>query len=314
MLTRLSITALAAALLAVPGLASAQGSPALDAARQELASAPAGSYDESVVIFEVEGDNVVGTLALPETGTPPPVALLLHGFSGNRDELPVTDTEEGVFQRTARLLAERGIASLRIDFRGSGDSDGAWEDTTFTRQITDAMAAIDLLAGHEAVDGDRIGLVGWSQGGLVAAAAAQHPSVASTVLWAPAATPAANFTFLLGPETITEGLAAGDEIVTAELPWGATTNLRGGFFEELFVVNPVAEIAAYDGPLLVIVGSRDTVVFPQPQSGAQFLRYHDGPEELLLLDTDHVWDAFTGPDMVDQMAFWTGAWLGMTMD
>ncbi|MEM7445739.1 MAG: alpha/beta hydrolase, partial [Pseudomonadota bacterium] len=120
--------------------------------------------------------------------------------------------------------------------------------------------------------------------------------------------------FLLGPDAITEGLSAGDEIVMAALPWGAATSLRGPFFEDLFNIDPVAEIAAYDGPLLVIVGSRDTVVFPQPASGNMFLRYHDGPEELLLLDTDHVWDAFTGPDMVDEMAAWTGAWLTMTME
>ncbi|MEM7445554.1 MAG: alpha/beta fold hydrolase, partial [Pseudomonadota bacterium] len=237
---RSPIAAIAATLALIASTAWGQGSPELNDARRDLASAPASAYDENVLIFEVDGENVVGTLALPETDEPPPVALLLHGFSGNRNELPVTDTDEGVFQRTARLLAERGIASLRIDFRGSGDSGGEWEDTTFTGQIADAHAAIELLTEHEAVDGDRIGLVGWSQGGLVAAVAAQHPSVASTVLWAPVAVPAASFTFLLGPDAITEGLSAGDEIVMAALPWGAATSLRGPFFEDLFNIDPVA--------------------------------------------------------------------------
>jgi len=311
---RSTIALLATALVVFSGTAWGQGSPELVAARDSMASAPAGGFDENVVLFEVDGQNLVGTLAMPTTEAPPPVALLLPGFSGLRDELPVTDTDEGVYQRTARMLAERGIASLRIDYRGSGDSDGAWEDTTFTSQITDAMAAVDLLAGYASVDSDRIGVVGWSQGGLVGAAtAARHPSVASTVLWAPVAVASSTFTHLFGPETMIEGLAAGDTVVTATLPWEATTDLRGWFFEDMFVVDPVAEIAGYDGPLLVIVGSRDDTVFPQPQSGELFTRYHDGPEELLLLDTDHVWDAFSGPETVDQMALWTAAWLSMTM-
>lgn len=89
--------------------------------------------------------------------------------------------------------------------------------------------------------------------------------------------------------------------------------MKTGFFEELYSVSPLAEIAGYPGPLLVIVGTRDTVVTPQPAEGQSYLDSHDGPEELLVLDTDHVWDAFTGPDMVDEMALWSLAWFGMTL-
>lgn len=80
---------------------------------------------------------------MPTTDTAVPLVLLFHGFKGERDELPIVNTEEGMYSRTARIFAERGIATLRIEFRGSGESEGKWEDTTFTGQIADAIAALD---------------------------------------------------------------------------------------------------------------------------------------------------------------------------
>lgn len=47
---------------------------------------------------------------------------------------------------TARGFAEQEIASLRIDYRGSRESDGDFSDMRFTRQISDALAAIEYAA------------------------------------------------------------------------------------------------------------------------------------------------------------------------
>ena len=47
---------------------------------------------------------------------------MLHGFTGARNELKPLHVEEDIFARTAQHLSEAGYASLRIDFRGSGES------------------------------------------------------------------------------------------------------------------------------------------------------------------------------------------------
>lgn len=298
--------------LATAGTAWSQASDDLNAARTAL-PAPGHAVVEETISFSVDGQAVIGTLALPEGVDRPPVALMLHGFTGSRHELGVAGTEEGVYSRTARLWAERGLASLRIDFRGSGESEGAWEDTTFTGQTRDALAAVDWLSTDPRVDGARIALLGWSQGGLIASAtAANDDRIDTTVLWAPVTHPPVTYSALLGAEHVAAGLASGGEPVTITLPWGVDIALKTGFFEELYLVDPLAEISYYEGPLLVIVGTRDTVVAPQPLAGRAYLANHEGPEELLVLDTDHVWDAFTGPDMVDEMALWTLAWFAMT--
>ena len=94
------------------------------------------------------------------------------------------------------------------------------------------------------------------------------------------------------------------------LPWGVETALRGPFFEDVFLVDPVAEIASYGGPMMVIVGERDTTVTPQPQAGQVFLNYHVGAEELVVLDGDHVFDVLSErPEIIDEALTWSLAWL-----
>ncbi len=121
-----------------------------------LALSPLAFASESVVSFRVDGQQVVGTLNVPKAATKPPVVLLLHGFTETRDAFPIRSVNEGVYARTARLWAERGIASLRIDFRGSGDSDGDFADTTVNGQVRDGLAALDYLQALHNLDFQRM--------------------------------------------------------------------------------------------------------------------------------------------------------------
>ena len=269
------------------------------------------SVSESDISFSSQGQTVVGTLAMPDGEGPAPVVLLLHGFTGTRQELPVVGTEDTMFSRAARWLGERGVASLRIDFRGSGDSEGAWEDTTFSGQIADAGAALDYLETLEGIDSGRASILGLSQGGLVgAAAAARDARVSNLVLWSAVSNPVMSYGILLGYDNLLAGAAAGDELMTIELPWGAETSLRGPFFEDIFLVDPVAEIASYAGPLLVVNGARDTTVTPQPHAGQVFLDYHEGAEALVLLDGDHIFDVLAGvTEAIDEALAYSLAWL-----
>ncbi|MEM7302039.1 MAG: alpha/beta fold hydrolase [Pseudomonadota bacterium] len=267
---------------------------------------------EEKITFQVDGQNVVGTLETPEASLNPSVVLMLHGFTGSRDELPVKDTDEGVFSRTARLLAEAGVASLRIDFRGSGESEGKWEDTTFAGQTKDAIAAIDWLKARDGVDSSSIAILGWSQGGLVAAhTAAARSDVKSVTLWAPVVNPLRTYVGLLSEETFKKALASDpDTVIDAKLPWGAETKLKARFYQDFARTSSVAAITGYSGPLLVIVGTKDTLVSPQPGSGQVLLKYHEGEEKLAVFDTDHVWDAFSGPKTIDdKMVPTTLEWL-----
>lgn len=259
------------------------------------------SAAETKVSFSVDGQKVIGTLSTIDNNPKAPVVVMFHGFGGSRDELAIKDTKDGVFSRSARLLAESGYASLRIDFRGSGESDGKWADTTFSGQIKDGVAAVDWLKANDKVDGSRISILGWSQGGLVGAHVARaRPEVKSVTLWAPVVTPLYTYGNLLGADNVAKGLTSPpDTEITAKLPWGVDTTLKASFFQEMPTTSTIAAIAHYPGPLQVIVGSKDTTVTPQPASGQALLDYHDGEERLDVFDMDHVFNAFTGPETID---------------
>jgi uncharacterized protein len=274
-----------------------------------LATPAFAEMKEEVITFKVDGQNVVGTLAMPDGG-PKPVVLLFHGFTGVRDELPIKDANEGVFKRTARLLSDAGYASLRIDFRGSGDSkDIAFSDTTFERQIADGLAAITFMEGDARVDGKKLSIIGWSQGGLVASAVAgRSPSPDAVVLWNAVAKPVDVFSGLLGADVVAAGLKVGDKEQAIKLPWGLEIALKQPFFDGLYAIDPAKEISAYKGPLFVANGSEDTLV--APATGNLFLDAHDGVEQKYTDKMDHVFNAFTGPDTLDKLVGATIEFLG----
>ena len=281
-----------------------------------IAPVAAAQAAEETVTFTVDDMTVVGTLNLPDGVENPPAILLLHGFTGSRDELEIPAVEEGVYERAARLWAEQGIASLRIDFRFNGDSDGDFADSTLGAHVKDGLGALDFLAVSGRIDPSRMALVGWSMGGAVGAAVAARTEhdLDAVALWAPGTNMAASLTLMFGADKVREGLASGDAGVQLTLPWGAEIQLKSGFFESFHTIDPVAEIIAYDGPLFVAVGTNDDVVFPQPASGQILLDYHPGEEELFVRPMDHVFNAFEGAGQVDELIEATGAFIAKHLD
>ncbi|MCK4816360.1 alpha/beta fold hydrolase, partial [bacterium] len=125
---------------------------------------------EEVVNFKNEGQTLVGIMTFPgKIQKPLPAVVLLHGFTSNKNEDSIVGTGVGMFHHTAMRLSKAGYITLRFDFRGHGESDGDFEDLTISNLISDTLAAIDFIANQKGVNPDRIGLVGQSLGGLIAA-------------------------------------------------------------------------------------------------------------------------------------------------
>jgi len=228
---------------------------------------------------------------------------MLHGFSGSRDELKSDFVKPGVFAHTAKKLSDAGYASLRIDFRGSGESlsDITFAQTTFEGQISDALAALEYLNSLDSVSTDKTYVIGWSQGGLVASAVAgRSNSVDVVALWNAVVDSRATFSGLFGEEVMNTGMsAATDQAVTVALPWGAEITLNGAFFDGIESFDVLSEIKHYTGPLLVAQGSKDEIV--SPASANALISAHDGPEQLWTTDMDHVFNIFDSSEALDAM-------------
>lgn len=140
-------------------------------------------YTERDVTVPHGNISLAGTLTLPAGVTRPPLAVLITG-SGPQDR-----NEEvfgfPVFENLAHALAQGGVAVLRLDDRGVGESTGDFRAATTADFATDTEAAVQFARSLPEVDGRRIGLIGHSEGGLVAPmVAVKDPGIAFVVLLA----------------------------------------------------------------------------------------------------------------------------------
>jgi uncharacterized protein len=193
---------------------------------------------------------VVGLLTLPDDPPPHPAVLLLHGFGNHKDEVG------DLFRRLALMLAAAQMASLRIDFRGWGESAGDMADTTIAGQWEDAQLAGLYVNALPTVDASRLGIVGFSLGSASAilCAAEASPSYAALVLWSPALDHAADAVAAFGQETLDQAVREG--IVTIDLGWRCVT-LKDTFFRGLGTHDLHAQLQRYPGSVLVVAGSAD---------------------------------------------------------
>jgi pimeloyl-ACP methyl ester carboxylesterase len=129
------------------------------------------------------GVELAGTLTIPEgTGSFPAVLLIQGSGPGNRDE--VVDGR-GLFPAIADALVRQGVAVLRFDKRGIGKSTGNFDTATTLDFAGDAEAGLAFLRSRNDIRRNNIGLLGHSEGGLIAPmVAAKDKSVAFMVLMA----------------------------------------------------------------------------------------------------------------------------------
>ncbi len=148
------------------------------------------TQDVRVPVYGDDGEvahELAGTLTLPETDEfgdgPYPCVVTISGTGAqDRDE---TIYEHKPFAIIADHLARRGVASLRCDDRGVGESGGDYRAAACTDFAADARAQVEYLRTLGVIDHEKIGLIGHSEGGLTAPlVAADNDDVAFVVLLA----------------------------------------------------------------------------------------------------------------------------------
>lgn len=242
--------------------------------------------------FEVGGQTIIASLHVPEV-TPAAGVVMCHGFSGMRIEAHF------LFVKAARELCAAGLNVLRFDFRGSGESDGQFADMTIEGEIADALAALEVLRAEPSVEPERVGLLGLSLGGLVAAcAAARDGRVAALVLWAAVGDLMEVFKLRSNWEEVEAALARQRYVERG------AHRIGRGFWEDCRRVEPLAEVGSYPGPALVVHGSADQSV---PADHAQrYLAALPGRDK-----TGHI---IEGADHTFTSVAWEREAIGVTRD
>ncbi len=156
------------------------------------ADAPSARPQEPVPPFPYQAEEVsfasgdvvlAGTLTVPPGDGPFPGVLFITGSGPqDRDE---TILGHKPFLVLADHLTRAGFATLRVDDRGVGGSSGDDGQASYDELLGDVIAGMETLAAHPRVDPERVGLLGHSQGGFLApAAAVTRGDVAFVVLLA----------------------------------------------------------------------------------------------------------------------------------
>ncbi|GGF24154.1 alpha/beta fold hydrolase [Flavobacterium limi] len=107
-----------------------------------------------------------GTLTIPQGKKKYPLAILISGTS--QHDRNYTYMGRQFFTVLADELARKGIASLRVDDRGTGKTSGNFKESTTGDFADDVDAQIDYLKSDKNIDASHIGLIGHSEGGMIA--------------------------------------------------------------------------------------------------------------------------------------------------
>ncbi|MHC5004898.1 MAG: alpha/beta hydrolase family protein, partial [Planctomycetota bacterium] len=171
---------------------------------------------EAVTIDHPDGHRLAGTLTIPDPAAhgpgPHPAAVLVSG-SGPQDR------DETVFGHKpflviADALTRAGVAVLRYDDRGTAESTGDFTAATSEDFASDAAAAVHRARGHDAVDARRVGVIGHSEGGLIAPMVARRDAdLAFVVLLSGPAVPGTEI-LLLQAEKILRAEGADEATIT----------------------------------------------------------------------------------------------------
>jgi len=237
-----------------------------------------------------------GTCYRPAREGRHPCVVFLHGFTGMRIEAGF------LFVRMARLLAQQGVAAVTFDFMHSGESDGSFDQMLVSGEIADALHVFAWAQGQPFVDRARVGVLGFSLGGLVASCLMGR-------------VPQCKAAALLAPTTVNNLCRH----ATKSSPHGEKGQVVLGphvlhprFFEDLRTLNPLDELAKSPRPTLVVQGTGDTAVPPAvSEEYVQALRARSAPLTYHSIDgADHV---FSSPTWQKQLFAAVTQWAVATL-
>ena len=230
-----------------------------------------GEYEIPAIMTSPEGKAVV------------PGVILLHGSASHKNEVG------DLYLRLAEQLANNGIASIRIDFAGTGDSPVDYTHYTLKTAVRDAEVALAFLRSQPQVDDHRIGVVGFSQGGLIAQLLlAQQPGIKSFVAWSSVASdgigPFADMFETLYMTAKREGQ------VEQQFAWRPPLTISYEWFEQVMANQSLSGMAEYTGSVLAIAGSNDTVVPPTAATRLIVASGSDVARAVIIKGADHIFN------------------------
>jgi len=239
------------------------------------------------------GENLSGVLETPDS---PPVyyALFAHCFTCSKDISAAA--------RISRGLVDKGVAVLRFDFTGLGDSEGDFAGTNFTSNLQDLVSAADFMQKNYTAP--KL-LIGHSLGGAAVLAVARTLESVQAVV-------------TIGAPATADHIAHVFTDASGELPdsdnievmlGGKTLTVQRQFFEDLRIHNTVEHISDLGKPLLIFHSPRDEIVSIDEAARIYSAARH--PKSFISLDdADHLLSNRIDSEYISEViASWSSRYL-----
>lgn len=215
---------------------------------------------KELLIPSARGTEIPATLVLPEGDGPFPLVALVHGFAGSRQE-------GGGYPLEAEAMARAGIATIRMDFAGCGDSRESFRGATLSNMVGDVIACMEYAAARYSIDRAKFGLQGMSLGGRIVMellGGGQLP-VAAAALISPAADNSVHAALFGSYENFLKAYDQAqrdgvyvfyDELFQKNLELDVT------WFRDLLERDTLGSALPFPGPMQVVWAADDVVVPP----------------------------------------------------
>ncbi|MBA3062410.1 MAG: alpha/beta hydrolase [Atribacteria sp.] len=200
------------------------------------------------ITLEVNAQKLRGMVHFPSGKGSFPAVALFHGGGGQRME------SHFIFVKLSRLLAKNKIITARFDFRGSGESEGEFQEMTISQEVEDGMRIMDFLAGHPLVNRKQLGILGLSLGGCIARlVATERDDIKCLVLWSTVA----DFEELIKQNQTKEKFK--EFAREGYIDFGGN-RMGKSFLTTLSQVKKLETLSAYQGEVLIVHGTEDQSV------------------------------------------------------
>ena len=251
--------------------AIAQANPAVKPPKPDYSAPLDSTYTaEEVVVKTPAGHSLAGTLTLPKgaSRSKPVGAIVTVTGSGPQDR----DEAIGLpgfrpFRQIADSLARRGVAVLRMDDQGTGESGGTFKGSTSEYFAEDVRAGLAYLRTRPEIRSDRLGVLGHSEGAIIAPMVAEkEPGLRAIVLLAGIAQPgrtALHFQIKNGYERDTKLTPEKRAELISAIPSRIDTMAAADPWMKFFLAyDPAATMRRVKTPVLILTGSRDQQAVP----------------------------------------------------
>jgi alpha/beta superfamily hydrolase len=221
--------------------------------------------EERISFRNLRGQHLIGILHHPSTTHPTAAVVVCHGMESSKESEKLV--------ALSRQLSERGILALRFDFGCSGESEGKFEDVTYSGEVEDLRAAYELVLKYRP---NKIGILGSSMGGTVALLfAAREKQVAAIVTIAAPVHPERFTERFLTPEEARQWRTKGYIVYHEQ-------RLNVSLLDDLEKIDVPGAARNVACPALVIHGDRDDTV--PVEEGRELYAALGGAKKLYILE------------------------------